>query len=46
MLTTQMIIKLVTGFITILIIIILLGKRNLSQLTPGDIVYFMVFGGY
>src|SRR5699024_11198937 len=20
-------------------------KRNLSQLTPGDIVYFMVFGG-
>lgn len=46
MLTTQMIIKLVTGFITILIIIRLLGRRNLSQLTPGDIVYFMVFGGY
>src|SRR5699024_905493 len=45
MLTIQMIIKLVTGFITILIIIRLLGKRNLSQLTPGDIVYFMVFGG-
>ncbi|MCY1039634.1 DUF421 domain-containing protein, partial [Staphylococcus nepalensis] len=37
--------KLVFGFIIILLIIRLLGKRNLSQLTPGDIVYFMVFGG-
>lgn len=45
MLTVQMILKLVMGFATILIIIRLLGKRNLSELTPGDIVYFMVFGG-
>lgn len=45
MLTAQMILKLVMGFATILIIIRLLGKRNLSVLTPGDIVYFMVFGG-
>ncbi|MBM2659772.1 DUF421 domain-containing protein [Staphylococcus pseudoxylosus] len=45
MLTMQMTLKLIVGFITILIIIRLLGKRNLAQLTPGDIVYFMVFGG-
>lgn len=37
--------KLIFGFIVILVIIRLLEKRNLSQLTPGDIIYFMVFGG-
>lgn len=45
MLTIQMTLKLIIGFMTILLIIRLLGKRNLAQLTPGDIVYFMVFGG-
>ncbi len=45
MLILSIVPKLVFGFIIILIIIRLLGKRNLSQLTPGDIVYFMVFGG-
>lgn len=40
-----MVIKLTIGFIFLLIIIRLLGKRNLPQLAPGDIVYFMVFGG-
>lgn len=45
MLTFHMVIKLTIGFIFLLIIIRLLGKRNLPQLAPGDIVYFMVFGG-
>lgn len=37
--------KLIVGFLLLLFFIRLLGKKHLAQLTPSDIVYFMVFGG-
>ena len=37
--------KLSLGFIIILLIMRLLGKRNLAQLNAGDVIYLLVFGG-
>ena len=37
--------KLALGFIIILLIMRLLGKRNLAQLNAGDVIYLLVFGG-
>lgn len=41
----SMIIKLFLGFILLLIIMRLMGKRNLAQLNAGDVIYLLVFGG-
>ena len=41
----SMIIKLFLGFIVLLIIMRLMGKRNLAQLNAGDVIYLLVFGG-
>ncbi|MEI3605634.1 DUF421 domain-containing protein [Pseudogracilibacillus sp. SE30717A] len=38
-------IKIIIGFITLLIVVRLLGKKELSQLTPIDLVYLLVLGG-
>lgn len=40
----SMIIKLFLGFIVLLIIMRLMGKRNLAQLNAGDVIYLLVFG--
>ena len=37
--------KLSLGFIIILLIMRLPGKRNLAQLNAGDVIYLLVFGG-
>lgn len=37
--------KLLIGFIVLLIIMRLMGKRNLAQLNAGDVIYLLVFGG-
>ncbi|NLC32206.1 MAG: DUF421 domain-containing protein [Clostridiales bacterium] len=37
--------KLVFGLLSLLLALRMLGKRNLSQLTPYDAVYIIVFGG-
>lgn len=37
--------KLIFGFIGLLITLRLLGKKELSQVTPFDIIYSVVFGG-
>ncbi len=38
-------IKVIIGFVTLLIVVRLLGKKELSQLTPIDLVYLLVLGG-
>ena len=37
--------KLVIGFAALLVVIRLLGKKHLAQMTPYDIIYLLVFGG-
>lgn len=37
--------KLIVGFIALLVVIRLLGKKHLAQITPYDIIYLLVFGG-
>ena len=37
--------KLILGLLTLILALRLLGKKNLSQLTPYDVVYIVVFGG-
>ncbi|WP_422404246.1 DUF421 domain-containing protein [Mammaliicoccus sp. JADD-157] len=37
--------KLILGFIILLLIMRLMGKRNLAQLNAGDVIYLLVFGG-
>ncbi|PIC69496.1 hypothetical protein CSV77_13225 [Sporosarcina sp. P16b] len=37
--------KLVIGLVALLVVIRLLGKKHLSQMTPYDVVYLLVFGG-
>lgn len=38
-------IKLITGFFILLIVFRVLGKKELSQLTPIDFIYLLVLGG-
>ena len=37
--------KLIIGLLTLTILLRVLGKHSLSQLTPYDVVYLIVFGG-
>ena len=37
--------KLVIGFIALMTVVRLLGKKQLSEMTPFDIIYLLVFGG-
>ena len=37
--------KLVIGFAALMTVIRLLGKKHLSEMTPYDIIYLLVFGG-
>jgi uncharacterized membrane protein YcaP (DUF421 family) len=37
--------KLVIGLITFMIVIRLLGKKHLAEMTPYDIIYLIMFGG-
>lgn len=38
-------IKLVIGFIALMTVLRMLGKKHLSQMTPYDFIYLVVFGG-
>ena len=44
-LETSITIKIVVGLLALLVVIRLLGKKELSQLTPFDFVYLLIFGG-
>ncbi|QUW22533.1 DUF421 domain-containing protein [Sporosarcina sp. Marseille-Q4063] len=37
--------KLLVGFIALMTVLRVLGKKHLSQMTPYDIIYLLVFGG-
>ncbi|AMQ04997.1 DUF421 domain-containing protein [Sporosarcina psychrophila] len=37
--------KLIIGLVALLVVIRLLGKKQLTQMTPYDVVYLLVFGG-
>ena len=37
--------KLVIGLIALMVVIRLLGKKALAEMTPYDIIYLIVFGG-
>ena len=37
--------KLVIGFVALMTVVRLLGKKQLSEMTPFDIIYLLVFGG-
>ena len=37
--------KLVIGFAALMTVIRVLGKKHLSEMTPYDIIYLLVFGG-
>lgn len=37
--------KLIIGLVALMVVIRLLGKKHLSQMTPYDVVYLLVFGG-
>lgn len=37
--------KLAIGLITFMVVIRLLGKKNLAEMTPYDIIYLIMFGG-
>ena len=43
---TEITIKAIGGLISLLIVIRLLGKKELSQVTPFDFVYLLVLGGF
>jgi len=43
---TEITIKAIGGLISLLIVIRLLGKKEISQVTPFDIVYLLVLGGF
>lgn len=42
---TSITVKIVAGLIALLIVVRLLGKKELSQITPVDLVYLLVLGG-
>lgn len=42
---TSMMIKMICGLLALLIVVRLLGKKELSQITPFDFVYILVLGG-
>lgn len=42
----SMTIKVIGGIIALLIVLRVLGKKELSQLTPVDLVYLLVLGGF
>lgn len=42
---TAMTVKLIAGLLALLIVIRLLGKKELSQITPFDFVYILILGG-
>lgn len=42
---TSMTIKIICGLLALLIVVRLLGKKELSQITPFDFVYILVLGG-
>lgn len=44
-LETSITIKIVVGLLALLVVIRLLGKKELSQLTPFDFVYLLILGG-
>ena len=37
--------KLIIGLIALMVVIRLLGKKHLAEMTPYDIIYLIVFGG-
>lgn len=41
----SIILKMIIGFFTLLMVVRLLGKKELSQLTPVDLIYLLVLGG-
>lgn len=42
---TSMTVKIIVGLVALLIVIRLLGKKELAQITPFDFVYILVLGG-
>lgn len=42
---TSMTVKIIVGLLALLVVIRLLGKKELSQITPFDFVYILVLGG-
>lgn len=42
---SSIILKMIVGFLTLLVVVRLLGKKELSQLTPVDLIYLLVLGG-
>ncbi|WP_058306217.1 DUF421 domain-containing protein [Gracilibacillus massiliensis] len=42
---TTITIKIIAGFIALLIVLRIMGKKELSQITPVDFVYLLVLGG-
>lgn len=45
MMYVQIASKLIVGLISLLIVIRLLGKKTLSEITPFDLIYTLVLGG-
>lgn len=43
---TSITIKIIIGLISLLIVIRVLGKKELSQVTPFDFVYLLVLGSF
>lgn len=45
MIETSITIKVICGLLALLLVVRLLGKKELSQITPFDLVYLLVLGG-
>lgn len=43
--TTSITLKIIVGLLALLVVIRLLGKKELAQLTPFDFVYLLILGG-
>lgn len=42
---SSIILKMIVGFFVLLVVVRLLGKKELSQVTPVDLIYLLVLGG-
>lgn len=42
---TTITLKIIIGFIALLIVLRLMGKKEFSQITPVDFIYLLVLGG-
>lgn len=42
---SSVLVKLITGFIGLLVVVRFVGKKSLSKMTPLDLIYSIVLGG-